>query len=127
MAAMVAVLAACSSGAPDAVRSPAPGTRQAVTRIVLADLLDLRATVVTLGRRATVRSLPLTGRSPGDPPVNLTATGGSLVFYGRDGRRRIRPGLTHGGCRRGLDHVPSPVSPAYARQSGLASWWHMWL
>ena len=40
---------------------------------------------------------------------------------------RIRPGPTHGGCRRGLDHVPSPVSPAYARQSGLASWWHMWL
>jgi hypothetical protein len=85
VAATVAVLAACSSGAPDAVTSPTPGTRHAVTRIVLADLLDLRATVVTLGRRATVRSVPLAGRSPGDPPVNLTATGGALVFYARAG------------------------------------------
>jgi hypothetical protein len=38
-----------------------------------------------------ILSLALTGRSPGDPPFNLTATGGSLVFYGRDGRPACSP------------------------------------
>jgi hypothetical protein len=111
MAATVAMLAACSSGI-HAARSPTPGTRHAATRIVLADLLDQRATVVTLGRRATVSSLPLTGRSPGDPPVNLAATGGSLVFYGRDGTYAMPASFDAPSRRlhRGLYFIPSATS-----------------
>jgi hypothetical protein len=49
-------------------------------RIVLADARDLRATVVTVGRHPSVSSIALPGRSGGDPPVNLAAVGGGLVF-----------------------------------------------
>ena len=78
-------------------------------RIVLADVRDLRGTVVTLGRHPSVRSIPLPGRSGGDPPVNLAAVGGGLVFYGRDGPYAL-PGSLAGGSRRihrGLYFVPS--------------------
>jgi hypothetical protein len=78
-------------------------------RIVLADVRDLRGTVVTLGRHPSVRSVALPGRSGGDPPVNLAAVGGGLVFYGRDGPYAL-PGSLSGGSRRihrGLFFVPS--------------------
>jgi hypothetical protein len=86
------------------VTKPPPGVR-----IVLADVHDLRGTVVTLGRHPSVRSIPLPGRSGGDPPVNLAAVGGGLVFYGRDGPYAL-PGSLAGGSRRihrGLYFVPS--------------------
>jgi hypothetical protein len=80
-------------------------------RIILADVRDLRGTVVTLGGHPAVRSVPLPGRSGGDPPVNLAAVGGTVVFYGRDGPYAM-PGSLAGGSRRlhrGLYFVPSAV------------------
>jgi hypothetical protein len=103
------VASACLAGASHPAAPPAAGERPAPARIVLADVRDLRGTVVTLGRHPRVRSVALPGRSGGDPPVNLAAVGGGVVFYGSDGPYAL-PGSLAGGSRRlhrGLFFVPS--------------------
>jgi hypothetical protein len=106
---MVAAGSACLGRAAPASKPEHVARAQAAVRIVLADARDLRGTVVTLGERPTVSSIPLPGRSGGDPPVNLAAVGGGVVFYGRDGPYAL-PGSLAGPSRRlhrGLYFVPS--------------------
>jgi hypothetical protein len=106
---LAAAGSACLGGASHAA-TPGNGPRgHAAVRIVLADARDLRGTVVTLGWHPTVSSVALPGRTGGDPPVNLAAVGGGLVFYGRDGPYAF-PGSLAGRSRRlhrGLYFVPS--------------------
>jgi hypothetical protein len=100
---------ACLGGAAPAANPEHVARAHAAVRILLADARDLRGTVVTLGRHPAVTSIPLPGRSGGDPPVNLAAVGGAVVFYGRDGPYAM-PGSLAGSSRRlrrGLYFVPS--------------------
>jgi hypothetical protein len=106
---LAAAGSACLGGAAPAAAPEHVARAHAAVRIVLADVRDLRGTVVTLGRHPTVSSIPLPGRSGGDPPVNLAAVGNGLVFYGRDGPYAM-PGSLAGGSRRlhrGLYFIPS--------------------
>jgi hypothetical protein len=108
-AVLAVVGSACLGAASPAVEPGHVRGAHVPVRIVLADARDLRATVVTLGRNAAARSIPLPGRSGGDPPVTLAAVGGGVVFYGRDGPYAM-PGSLAGGSRRlhrGLYFVPS--------------------
>jgi hypothetical protein len=103
-----AMTSACLGDASNATTSKT-GVRNGLVRIVLADVADLRATVVTIGRHPTVSSAELPGRSGGDPPVNMVAVGGDLVFDGRDGPYAL-PGSLAGPSRRihrGVYFVPS--------------------
>jgi hypothetical protein len=100
---------ACLGGAAPAANPEHVARAHAPVRILLADARDLRGTVVTLGRHPTVTSIPLPGRSGGDPPVNLAAVGGAVVFYGRDGPYAMPASLAEGSrrLRRGLYFLPS--------------------
>lgn len=107
--ALAAMGSACLGAASQTAKPNHVANAHVGVRIVLADVRDLRGTVVTLGRHPSVRSIPLPGRSGGDPPVNLAAVGGGLVFYGRDGPYAL-PGSLAGGSRRirrGLYFIPS--------------------
>ncbi|MEP6641637.1 MAG: hypothetical protein ABJB93_06980 [Gaiellales bacterium] len=115
----LAVGSACSGYSVVAtISSSTTATTSAPTRIILAALLDQRGTVVTLGSRTPVRSVLLPGRSPGDPPVDLAATGGDLVFYGRDGTYAMPASLAAPSRRlhRGLYFI-LPATPATSWKS----------
>lgn len=108
--ALAAVGSACAGGnSPHSARPVPVAKARSKVRIVLADARDPRGTVVTLGRHPTVRSIALPGRTGGDPPVDLAAVGGGIVFYGRDGPYALPGSLTGPSrrLRRGLYFVPS--------------------
>lgn len=108
---LAAVGSACAGNASQPVQAARVAEGHSHVRIVLADVRDLRGTVVTPGGHPRVRSIALPGRSGGDPPVNLAAVGGDLVFFGSDGPYAL-PGSLAGPSRRihrGLYFVPSAM------------------